>query len=109
VKVNRWLLIPLSLLALLVSRVALAEEVLVKTTATRIAGASGRNRRSVLFQNRGANSLWCATKAAGATSALGVEVPAGKTFSADATSAPGIWCSTSADQTTGSGTRVMEL
>jgi hypothetical protein len=107
-KYSRWLIFPLGALLLLFARAVFAAEVLVDTTATRIT-AGKTNRKSVLLQNKGANSLWCGNKASEATSALGVEVVATGYMSFDATSSQGVWCSTSVLQSAGSGTRVMEL
>lgn len=101
---KRWLILSV----VLASPAVFACEVLVNTSATLM--TCGRaNRRAILLQNKGANSLWCSNKSAEATSGAGVEVATGTYMSFEAPSSNNVWCSTSSLQSSGSGTRGMEL
>ncbi len=102
-----WVLIPNALLVALLGFSAMASEVLVDTTSTKVT-SSRPSRKSVVLQNKGPNSIFCDIRTAAVLN-KSFEVHAGSWAAIPATGSTPINCISSALQSTGAATIILEF
>ena len=88
---------------------AMATEVLVLTTSTRVDGASTSYRRGVEIQNQGPNTIWCNVGTSTVVANKARQVLSGEAWAVNVRAGVPVYClASTASQVTGAATVVTE-